>query len=102
MSVMSPDADRRPARKLEPAVVLLALAFVMLLVFQLVQMIRESGNIHRIHAAQEQNLVEGKRLLAQLNSIAGKTAALADAGDTNAKAIIDEMRKLGIQVKPSP
>jgi hypothetical protein len=102
MSVPPSEADRLPPRRLEPAVALLAVAFVLLLGFQLVELVHESGSIKQTRAGQEQNLQEGARLRAQLNAIAGKTAALAEAGDTHAKAIIDEMRKLGISVKPTP
>jgi hypothetical protein len=102
MSASGSDGEHPPTMRLEPAVALLALGFFLLLAFQAVELIREGSAIRQIRAAQEQNVQEGLRLRAQLNAVAGKTAALADAGDANAKAIIDEMRKLGISVKPTP
>src|SRR5450755_2842827 len=88
-----PASKRTGMRRLEPAVALLAIAFSLLLVFQTVQLTREGGSIRQLRAAQEPIVQEGLRLRAQLNSIAGKTAALADAGNASAKAIIEDIRK---------
>jgi len=86
----------------ELPVAFLAVAFVLLLGFQMAQLIREGRAIGQVRTAQEPTVQEGLRLRAQLNSIAGKTAALADTGNASAKAIIEDMRKLGISVKSTP
>jgi hypothetical protein len=78
---------------------LLVLGFVLMVGFQTAQLIRERGNLFEIQLAQEPTVQEGGKLRQQLDSLAKKTAALADAGNANAKAVIEEMRRQGITIK---
>lgn len=78
---------------------LMVLGFVLMVGFQTVQLIRERGNLFEIQLAQEPTVQEGAKLRQQLDSLAKKTAALADAGNPGAKAVIEEMRRQGITIK---
>jgi hypothetical protein len=78
---------------------LLILGFVLMVGFQTVQLIRERGNLFEIQLAQEPTIQEGAKLRQQLDSLAKKTAALADAGNAGAKTVIEEMRRQGITIK---
>jgi hypothetical protein len=78
---------------------LLVLGFVLMVGFQTVQLIRERGNLFEIQFAQEPTVQEGTKLRQQLDSLAKNTAALADAGNPGAKAVIEEMRRQGITIK---
>jgi hypothetical protein len=87
------------AARLQIPLALLALGFVLLVSFQTVQLIRERGNLFEIQLAQEPTVQEGTKLRQQLDSIANRTAALADGGHAGAKAVIEEMRRQGITIK---
>jgi len=78
---------------------LLVLGFVLMVGFQTVQLIRERGNLFEIQLAQEPTIQEGAKLRQQLDSLAKKTAALADAGNAGAKTVVEEMRRQGITIK---
>ena len=78
---------------------LLVLGFVLMVGFQTVQLIRERGNLFELQLAQEPTVQEGAKLRQQLDSLAKKTAALADSGNLSAKAVVEEMRRQGITIK---
>jgi hypothetical protein len=98
---MRHDHDRAPdgAERLFLPLGLLVLGFVLMVGFQTVQLIRERGNLFELQLAQEPTVQEGAKLRQQLDSLAKKTAALADAGNISAKAVIEEMRRQGITIK---
>jgi hypothetical protein len=52
------------------------------------------------HAAQEQTIAEAQKLRAQLESIAGETAQLAEQGNQNAIRIRDYLQKQGVKLNP--
>jgi hypothetical protein len=78
---------------------LLVLGFVLMVGFQTLQLIRERSNLFEIQLAQEPTIQEGAKLRQQLDSLAKKTAALAEAGNAGAKAVVEEMRRQGITIK---
>jgi hypothetical protein len=91
--------ERDGTSQLAVPLALLVLGFVLMVGFQTVQLIRERGNLFEIQLAQESTVQEGAKLRQQLDSLAGKTASLADAGNPRAKAVIEEMRRQGITIK---
>jgi hypothetical protein len=93
------DRDTANAERLSVPLGLLVLGFVLMVGFQTVQLIRERSNLFEIQLAQEPTVQEGAKLRLQLDSLAKKTAALADAGNPGAKAVIEEMRRQGITIK---
>src|SRR5258708_29376045 len=88
--------------RLQIPLLLLAIAFFLMVGFQTVQLVRERGNLYEIQLGQETTVQESLKLRQQMESLASKTAQLADGGNAGAKAIIEELRRLGITVKPNP
>jgi len=93
-----PPEQRPDGTKIQLALVTLAL-FVMV-AFQSVQLIRERGNLAELRTNQEPTIQEGFKLRKQLDTLANETARLAADGDAGASAIIDDLRRQGITVKP--
>jgi len=81
----------------------LALAFVTFTVSQTVSLLRDRGLLQAGIAAQESPLVNAQRMRAQLEGIAADTAQLAAAGNANARRVVDEFRRRGINLAlPGP
>ena len=97
--VRDDDKDAGGVGRLSIPLGLLVLGFVLMVGFQTVQLIRERSNLFEIQLAQEPTIQEGAKLRQQLDSLAKKTAALADAGNAGAKAVVEEMRRQGITIK---
>src|SRR5579862_9679926 len=95
--------DKDPAldetRRIQLPVRLVVLGFFIMVAFQTVQLAREHVHIGEVQTAQEPMIQEGTKLRQQLNAMASKMAQLADAGNANAKAIIDDLKRQGITVK---
>jgi hypothetical protein len=83
-------------------VTLVVVAFFIMTAFQTVQLVRERGHLGDIRLAQEPTVQEDTKLRQQLESLGAKTAALADGGNANAKAIVEELRRNNIIVKANP
>jgi hypothetical protein len=88
--------------RLQIPLLLLTIAFFLMVGFQTVQLVRERGNLYDIQLGQETTVQESLKLRQQMESLATKTAQLAEGGNAGAKAIIEELRRLGITVKPNP
>ena len=88
--------------RLQIPLALVVLAFFLLVAFQAVQLVRERGNLAAIRTAQEPTIQEGTKVRQTLESLASKTAKLAEGGNANAKTILEELRRQGVTVKPSP
>jgi hypothetical protein len=72
----------------------------LLLAFQTYQQIRDQNALSSLRATQEQTVEESVKLRHQLEILAGDTAQLAADGDTGAQAIVDQMKKQGINLNP--
>lgn len=81
-------------------ILLLALVLLTQLVFQLIQLRSERNALGELTANQQTPLEESQRMRTQLEGIAADTARLADQGNANAKAVIDELRRRGITINP--
>ena len=79
---------------------LLALAVLVLLVFQTTQLYRTQDSLQQVWEGQQAPLEEAQRLRTQLDGIAAGTARLADRGNVNAKRVVEELRKRGITINP--
>ena len=88
-----------PAR-LHIPLALVILAFFGMVTFQAVQLVRERGHLADLKLAQEPSVQEGTKLRQQLESLGAKTAQLAESGNANAKAIVDDFRRQGVTLKP--
>jgi len=97
------DNDPAPARGRDHTrlqLALLTLALFVMVVFQTVQLVRERSTLAEVWANQEPTIQEGVRLRRQLDALATETARLAADGDVGASAIIDDLRRQGITIKP--
>jgi uncharacterized protein HemX len=68
--------------------------------FQAYQLVQEHDALRRMHANQENLVQNAAKLRAQLDGIAGDTQRLADAGNANARVIVNELRRRGITINP--
>jgi hypothetical protein len=102
----NPIMDKDPAmgatRRIQLPLLLVVLGFFIMVAFQTVQLTREHFHIDDVRTAQEPMIQEGTKLRQQLNSMGSKMAQLADAGNANAKAIIEDLKRQGITVKANP
>lgn len=83
------------------AVMVIALTLTLMTLFQLKQIVAERTAITRNFDAQEEALAQVKKVDAQFGSLAVGTARLAEAGNTTAKGLVDQMSKLGININPN-
>lgn len=86
--------------RIELAVVVLALAFFLAVLFQSVQLWRERGSMIQIYQSQEEVLPDVLKLREQVNSLAGDVAQLAQTGDPAAKQVVDDMARQGVALRP--
>ena len=67
--------------------------------FQTVQLLVERNNLATVKANFESAMQESQKMQAQLQSLIGKTAELAQQGNLAAKAAVEELEKRGIPIK---
>ncbi|MDQ2697118.1 MAG: hypothetical protein M3Z21_17410 [Pseudomonadota bacterium] len=101
----APAVATRPAAPPQPyspflPLALLGSALLLLVGFQTVQLAGERATLREILERQTAPLQEAQKLRAQLDSIAGKTAELAAAGNPNARRLLDELSRRGITIAP--
>lgn len=70
-------------------------------VFQAVQLHEESKSLQSLKAGQEQQVQQAQRVRQTLDVLASETKRLADAGNPNARLVIEELGKRGITVNPA-
>lgn len=97
---------RHPAtmhRSASPFFPMLVLALVLAgwFLFQSLQLMRERDAMREAITNQEKQMQESKKLRDSLDAIAKGTAALADAGNPNARLVVDELKKRGITISPN-
>jgi hypothetical protein len=81
---------------------LLALAFVLWLAFQAVQLLREQQQLSVATANMQPQVQVATKMRAALDALATSTAKLAADGNANARVIVDELRKRGVTINPNP
>lgn len=64
--------------------------------FQSYELLRARSALNQAHEGQVAPIADGEKLRRQFDALAGATAALAQKGDTEAKAIVDEFGRRGI------
>ena len=97
--------DQEPA--VEPvekraSILPLVLTMVALLIwfaFQAFQMFVERSSLSDLKGNYESAVQESQKMQAQLQSLIGKTAELAQQGNPAAKAAVEELEKKGIPIK---
>lgn len=66
--------------------------------FQAYQLVQEHEALKKLHANQETLVQNSAKLRAQLDGIAADTLRLANAGNANAQAIVNELRRRGVTI----
>jgi len=84
----------------EAVVVLLAATVLLMAVLETMQLVAQYSTLADVRTAQQPSLAEIARVHTQLDALAGETARLAAAGNANAKAVVDEMQRQGITLRP--
>jgi hypothetical protein len=80
---------------------LIALALVLWLVFQTVQLATERQQLGVASADLEPQERSATELRASLDALATATAELAAGGNANARVVVEELRKRGITIHPA-
>jgi len=96
--------DFAPSRMLDMTVrwplLVLAAAFLIATGFRTERLIQQRIEIAAFRAAQEPAVQQGQKVRAQLDQLADATARFAATGDANAKAIVEEMARQGVTLRP--
>ncbi len=81
-------------------VLLIAASLFVLMAFETFQAIHDRGALADQRRAQEATVQEAIKLRQQLETLAGKTAQLATEGDEGAKAVVEQMKRQGVNLNP--
>ena len=96
----TPENSALKAGRLELAVALVTLAFLVAVAFQTSQLVRERSNMVAIFTNQETPMQETLGLRQKVNQLAGDTAQLAQSGDAAAKQVVDDLGRQHVVLKP--
>ena len=80
---------------------LLALAFCLMLLFQMVQLVRQSQSLAAVAANQENPVQEAARLRQAADALVNDIVQLAQQGNANAKQVVDEMARQNVNLHSS-
>jgi hypothetical protein len=84
-----------------PPLLLLAVALVGWFAFQTLQLINERQQLEALRVSQEPQVEAAGKVRASLDTVAVATARLSDAGNANARLLVDELRRRGIVINPA-
>ena len=68
-------------------------------VHEMVRLTGQREELQLLHASQDRALEEVKKARVQLEALAGGTAQLAEQGNSNAKALVERLKTLGISLR---
>lgn len=77
---------------------LLALALLIWVGFQAMQLTLETQRLVASLASQEGLVVNSRKLRASLDSLATETAKLAEQGNPNARLLVEQLRQRGVTI----
>ncbi len=98
---MSENDTAQSVGGLKLAVLILALAVLLMVGFQTFMLIKTGENLRTVRAAQEQPIQDGTKIRQRLEILASRTAILAQEGNPNAQAIVETMRRQGVNMSPA-
>lgn len=78
-----------------------AVALVAWFAVQTGLLLQEQAALRASHGAQQQTVDNAARLRQSLDAVAADTQRLADAGNPNARLLVDELRRRGITINPA-
>jgi hypothetical protein len=83
--------------------ILVVLSLFVLMAFETGQAIHDRSALADLRRLQEPTVQQAIKLRRQLQTLAGKTAELAAAGDAGAKSVVDQMKRQGVTLSsPKP
>lgn len=96
------DTQHQSVPRYESVLLLLAVGLFLIAALQTYALAQNGSRLGAVHTAQANQIEQAVKIRSQLDAIAGKTAKLAAQGNKNAQAIVDDLKKQGITIKPSP
>jgi hypothetical protein len=69
--------------------------------FQLQHLMTEADALAAARAGQETQVQQAQKVRQALDAVANETRKLADAGNANARTVVDELRKRGVTINPA-
>lgn len=95
---------RRPAATAASAfwpLLLLATGWLVWMSFQLMVSLNDRKVLRDAHAQQQQTVDKSAQLRASLDALATDTHRLAEAGNPNARALVEELKRRGVTINPN-
>jgi hypothetical protein len=92
------DADGGAPEAAFLPILILGLAFVLWAGFQTYELVTERRALAAAHEAQVAQIAESAKLRGSLDAVASETQKLSDAGNADARLIVDELKKRGITI----
>jgi hypothetical protein len=84
----------------EAVVALLAIAVLLMAVLETTQLVVQYSTLADVRAAQQPSVREVAKVRAQLDTLVTETTRLATAGNADARAVVEEMQRQGITLRP--
>ena len=76
--------------------ILVVVSLFVLMAFETGQAIHDHSALTELLHAQQPSVEQAAKLRQQLQTLAGKTAEMAAAGDPGAKSVVDQMKAQGV------
>jgi hypothetical protein len=76
--------------------VLVVLSLFVLMAFETSQAVRDRSALADLRRAQDPTVQQAIKLREQLQTLAGRTAELAAAGNADAQSVVDQMKRQGV------
>lgn len=93
---------RLTTRHLLIPVSLMALTMFLVMSFQTMQILRDRDSLNMAKGQQEKAFEDSNRLQGQLNALLTGTKKLSDAGNKDAKGIVEKLKSMGIEINLPP
>ena len=91
-------ADKTPQRGPFVPLLLGGLAVLGMLAFQGTLLLMDREALQASHAAQQQTVDNAGKLRTSLDTLAADTQRMADAGNANARVLVEELKKRGVTI----
>jgi len=93
-----PDPEERPVRSAFVPILLIALSVTAWFGFQTLQLVREQQQLEAAKVSLAPQELAATKLRTALDQVATATAKLAEQGNVNARAIVEQLRSRGVTI----
>ena len=97
---LEPAPRRSDTRSAFIPLLILVGTYVTASVFQTNQLLNERDMLRNVHANQEKQLQDSRKLRESLDRLSRETQLLANRGNRSATVIVEELRRRGITINP--